>query len=359
MALFGKIADSVRRQILDGSLKPGDPLPSVREMSERWGCAPGTVQRAYRELAAQGLIVSQVGQGSRVAERGEMHTPLRRATLVNQLEAFLLGVLAAGYSPHEVDSAMHEVLDRWQVRVELPATASQQVLRFVGSHDPIISMLASRISALAPDYILKLTFVGSFGGLMALARYGADIAGCHLWDRETGTYNRAHVKQLLPGRRIALLTLGHRRLGLIVPHGNPAGITGLRDLVRPDVRFINRQWGAGTRVWLEAQLEELGLSAEAINGYGDEVNTHLEVAGAVAEKRADVGLAVEAAALAYGLDFIRLTTERYDLVIPAEVWELPVIQRLVAWLNSDEAKAAILDLGGYEVEETGRVEWVE
>src|SRR5690606_25576229 len=206
MALFGKIADSVRRQILDGSLKPGDPLPSVREMSERWGCAPGTVQRAYRELAAQGLIVSQAGQGSRVAERGEMHTPLRRATLVNQLEAFLLGVLAAGYSPHEVDSAMHEVLDRWQARVELPATASQQVLRFVGSHDPIISMLASRISALAPDYILKLTFVGSFGGVMALARDGACGAGCRLWDGERGTGKRAHVMRSRAGRGRRILT---------------------------------------------------------------------------------------------------------------------------------------------------------
>lgn len=359
MALFDKIADSVRRQILDGRLKPGDSLPSVREMSEQWACAPGTVQRAYRELAAQGLIDSQVGQGSWVAERNELHTPLRRATLVNQLETFLLGVLAAGYSPREVDSAMHEVLDRWQARVEQSAPAPQQVLRFVGSHDPIVSMLASRISTLVPDYSLKVTFLGSFGGLVALARYGADIAGSHLWDKKTGTYNRAHIKQLLPGRRIALLTLGHRRLGLIVPRGNPAGIAGLRDLTRPGVRFINRQEGAGTRVWLDAQLEQLGLPAEEITGYGNEVNTHLEVAGAVAEKRADVGLGVEAAALAYGLDFIRLTIERYDLVIPAEVWELPVIQTLVTWLNSDEAKAAILDLGGYEVEQTGRVDWVE
>jgi putative molybdopterin biosynthesis protein len=219
-------------------------------------------------------------------------------------------------------------------------------------------MIAHQMNDLTPDCSLKVTFVGSLGGLIALARHGADIAGCHLWDKDTGTYNRPYIEQLLPGRRVALVTLAHRRLGLIVPHGNPAGITGLQDLTRPDLRFINRQWGAGTRVWLDTRLEQLGLDSGAINGYQDEVNTHLEVAGAVAENRVDVGLGVEAAALAYGLDFILLTTERYDLVIPAEIWDLPAPQTLVHWLNSDEAKAAIMDLGGYEVRDTGTVDWV-
>jgi molybdate-binding protein/DNA-binding transcriptional regulator YhcF (GntR family) len=357
-ALYQEIAAAIRQQIHNGTLNPGDDLPSVREMSEQWGCAPGTVQRAYHELIQQGLVITQVGQGSRVAERTELHTPLRRATLVNQLETFLLGVIAAGYSPREVDSAMHEVLDRWQARVEQSEPAPEQVLRFVGSHDPIISMIAHQMNDLTSGYSLKVTFVGSLGGLIALARHGADIAGCHLWDKDTGTYNRSYIEQLLPGRRVALVTLAHRRLGLIVPHGNPAGITGLQDLTRPDLRFVNRQWGAGTRVWLDTRLEELGLQAEEIDGYQDEVNTHLEVAGAVAENRADVGLGVEAAALAYGLDFILLTTERYDLVIPAEVWELPAAQALVQWLNSDDAKAAIMGLGGYEVKHTGTVDWV-
>jgi GntR family transcriptional regulator len=186
-SLYQEIAATIRQQIHTGALNPGDELPSVREMSEQWGCAPGTVQRAYRELTQQGLVTTQVGQGSRVAERTELHTPLRRATLVNQLEALLLGIIAAGYSPREVDSAMHEVLDRWQARVEQSEPGPEQVLRFVGSHDPIVSLIACQFSTLVPGYSLKVTFVGSLGGLIALARYGADLAGSHLWDKETRT----------------------------------------------------------------------------------------------------------------------------------------------------------------------------
>ncbi|MBN1286578.1 MAG: GntR family transcriptional regulator [Anaerolineae bacterium] len=358
MPSFHEIAGAIRQQILNGALRPGDDLPSVREMSERWGCAPGTVQRAYRELALQGLVTTQVGQGSWVARQTEDHTPLRRATLVNQIEAFMLDILAGGYRPPEIEEATREVLARWQARVGEPAKPPGQVLRFVGSHDPTISLLAGRFAGLVPGDSLRVTFVGSLGGLIALARYGADIAGCHLWDKETGLYNKPFVQRLLPGRHVALLTLAHRRLGLIVRRGNPAGVRGLEDLARPDLRFVNRQRGAGTRVWLDAQLDERGIAPEQIEGYDDEVNTHLEVAGAVAAGRADAGLGVEAAALAYGLDFVFATLEQYDLVIPAEVWELPAVQTLLSWLSTDEAKAAIMELGGYDTHQTGRVEWI-
>lgn len=358
MALFQEIAETIRQQILNGALQPGDDLLSVREMSERWGCAPGTVQRAYRELALQGLVTTQVGQGSWVARQTEDYTPLRRATLVNQIEAFMLSILAGGYRPQEIAEATHEVLDRWQARVEEPVKPLKQTLRFVGSHDPTISLIAGHFADLVPGYSLKVTFVGSLGGLIALARYGADIAGCHLWDKETGLYNKPFVQRLLPWRRVALLTLAHRRLGLIVPPGNPAGVQGIEDLTHPNIRFINRQRGAGTRVWLDTQLAECGITSQRVKGYDYEVNTHLEVAGAVAEGRADIGLGVEAAAIAYGLEFIFLTLERYDLAIPVEIWELPAIQALSTWLSTDEAKTAIMELGGYDTHQTGKVEWV-
>lgn len=360
MYLFQQIVEAIRQQILSGALHPGDDLPSVREMAAQWGCATGTVQRAYRELALQGLVATQVGQGSWVAWQTEDRAPLRRATLVNQVEAFMLGILASGYASHEIEEATREVLARWQARVEAPGEAPpDQVLRFVGSHDLTISLIASRIVDLVPGYNLEVRFLGSLGGLITLARYGADIAGCHLWDKETGLYNRPFVQRLLPGRRVALLTLAHRRLGLIVRRGNPAGVHGLEDLARPGVRFINRQRGAGTRVWLDTQLNERGIAPEQIEGYDNEVNTHLEIAGAVAQDRADVGLGIEAAALAYGLGFIFLTLERYDLVIPAEVWELPAVQKLSNWLSTDDATAAFTELGGYDTHETGRVEWID
>jgi molybdate-binding protein/DNA-binding transcriptional regulator YhcF (GntR family) len=358
-SLYLDIVEAIRQQILSGVLKPGSVLPSVREMSAQWNCAPGTVQRAYRELTHLGLMSTQVGQGSRVALHIEAYTPLRRATLVNQIEAFMLDILAAGYSPKEIDAATREVIERWEARIEEPEEVSTQVIRFVGSHDPVVSLITRRFSELAPDHSLSATFVGSLGGLMALARNGADIAGCHLWDAETGLYNSPYVRRLLPGQRVALLTLAHRRLGLIVPRGNPNRIAGLADLARDGLRFANRQRGAGTRVWLDARLDQMGIRPEQIEGYGNEIRTHLEVAGEIAEGSVDVGLGVEAAALAYGLDFVLLTTERYDLAIPDNVWKLPAIQVLARWLAGEEAKAAILDVGGYDVAQTGVVEWIE
>jgi putative molybdopterin biosynthesis protein len=272
------------------------------------------------------------------------------------MEAFVLGLVAGGYSSQEIDQALHEVLDRWQARVEEPKLESEETIRFVGSHDPIVSLIAHRFPELVPGHVLKVTFVGSIGGLIALARYGADMAGCHLWDEETNRYNTPFVQRFLPGRRVILLTLAHRRLGLIVPRDNPAQIRGLQDLARPDLRFVNRQWGAGTRVWLDTQIGKLGIKAGQIQGYDDEAATHLEVAGAIAEGRADLGLGVEAAALAYGLGFVLLATERYDLVIPAEVWGLSPIQVMARWLTSEDARSAILGLGGYDTDHTGQVE---
>ena len=157
---------------------------------------------------------------------------------------------------------------------------------------------------------------------------------------------------------MAVVTLAHRRLGLIVPPGNPAGLQGLADLVRPGLCFVNRQPGSGTRVWLDAQLRQLKIAAQAIAGYGTEMMTHSDVARAIAEGQADAGLGLESAARLYGLDVIPLTSERYDLVIPAENMSLPAIKALLAWLGSSEGKQAIASLGGYQLEETGVVQWV-
>ena len=359
--LFQEIAESIREAILSGALRPGDELPPVREMSAQWRCAPGTVQRAYQELAAGGLVVSRPGQGTRVAAPAPPapSSPLRQAALVHRAESFLLGALAEGYAPGEIEGAVRQALDRWRGVADVLPAPPQTVLRFAGSHDPAVSALAARFDTLAPGCALEIAFTGSLGGLIALAEGKADLAGCHLWDAETDTYNRPFVRRLLPGRRVALLTLAHRRLGLIVPPGNPLGLVALPDLARPGLRFLNRQAGAGTRVWLDAQLGRLGLAPSHIQGYEDRVATHEEIARAVAEGRADAGLGVETAALSYGLGFVGLTTERYDLAIPGEVWESAPVQQLAAWLATDEARADIAALGGYETGATGRVEWGE
>lgn len=363
--LYLQIGDAIRQQVLDGALKPGDSLPSVREMAEQWGCTPGTVQQAYRELARQGLVVSRPGQGTRIGTTVPAapadRSPLRRAALVHQAEAFLLEVLAAGHTPGEAEAAFRDALDRWRARAAESATlpGTEQVLRFAGSHDPAVSLLAAAFPRLCPGCRLDVAFPGSLGGLIALAEGKADLAGCHLWDAESDTYNAPFVRRLLPGRRVALLTLAHRRLGLIVPPGNPAGLATVADLARSGRRFINRQRGAGTRVWLDAQLHRAGISPERVPGYATEAVTHSDVASAVAEGRADAGMGVEAAALAYSLGFVFLTTERYDLVIPEPIFMAEPARTLAAWLTSADARAAIEALGGYEMMAAGSVEWVE
>lgn len=359
-SLYQEIAETIRQDILQQNLQPGDRLPSVRKMANEWNCTIGTIQRAYEELARQDLVVSRPGQGTHVAAAipVEQAAPFRRAALVHRAEAFLLEVLTGGYTPTEVEQAMRLALDRWRtLQIEM-VTWPEQSLRFVGSHDPAVTFITTHFNDIVPNYVPQLTFAGSLGGLIALTEGQADLAGTHLWDEESDTYNIPFVRRLLPGRQVAVLTLAHRNLGLIVLPANPIGITDLADLALPGVRFINRQPGAGTRVWLDAQLRRLALAPIQISGYDEEVQTHSEVARAVAEKRVDVGLGLETVALAYGLGFVPLTKERYDLVIPASVWFKEPIQALVRWLATEAAKTGIMDLGGYDITQMGKVEWL-
>ncbi len=358
--LYQQIAESVREDILYGRLRPGDSLPTIRDMAQRWHCTPGTVQQAYRDLARQHLVDGRPGQGTRVTA-----TPvaaglplLRRATLLHQVESFLLEAFATGYAPSEVDAAVRVSLDRWRTLAANPTTETPHALRFVGSHDPAISWLAARLNELA-DTPLDIVFAGSLGGLMSLATDEADIAGCHLWDAETDTYNLPFVKRLLPGRAVTLLTLAHRHLGLLVQTGNPLHIQDVSDLARPGIRFINRQTGAGTRVWLDIQLSQRRINRDHITGYTHEVPTHTDVGRALLADEADTGIGVATIAQTCGLDFIPLAAERYELVMCRAVWERPAVQALAQWLASDEAKTMLEALGGYDTHETGQVRLVE
>lgn len=358
--LYHQIADEIRRDILNGKLQPGDRLPSVRQLALKWDCTPGTIQRAYQDLSRQGLIVSRPGQGTRVVDRlpARDDTPMRRAALIHRAENFLLEVLTAGYDLPEVESAVQEAMERWRALAQAPAAHPEQTVRYAGSHDLAVNWLAAHFPEIAPGYSLQLQFTGSLGGLIALAENEADIAGSHLWDAESDSYNVPYVQRLLPGRRVAMVTLAHRRLGWILPQGNPSGIQNVEDIARVGACFVNRQPGSGTRVWLDAALQAAGIRPEEITGYEDERMTHSDVARAVAEGQADAGFGLEAAAHTYGLDFVLAVRERYDLVIPAEKIERPALSALVSWLGSETARRTFASVGGYDVQETGQVRWI-
>lgn len=356
--LYDQIAKTIRQQILDGAIQPGDRLPSVRDMMGQWNCSPGTVQRAYQDLVASGLAESRPGKGTFVVGGPSMAQSgsLRRAELVHRAEAFLLEALTTGHTPEEIDQAFRIALDRW--RAVKPGAADEsppEIIRFSGSHDPAVAWLAGHFAEVDPAYQLQPQFTGSLGGLIALAEGKCDLAGCHLLDQESDTYNIPFVRRLLPGQKLALVLLANRRLGLILQPGNPLYIRSLGELPNPKVKFINRQPGSGTRVWLDVQLRRLGIDPDSINGYRLEVQSHSAVAQAVAEGIANCGFGLESSALAYRLDFQFLTTEEYHLVIPLPQLDRLVVKAFLEWLASPAVKEAISGLGGYDTDNTGEM----
>jgi putative molybdopterin biosynthesis protein len=214
------------------------------------------------------------------------------------------------------------------------------------------------LSEKMPQPEVSVEYVGSLGGLIALARDEAEVAGVHLWDEATDTYNLPFVQRLFPGRQAVLITLAHRSLGLIIPPGNPQQLQSLADLVRSDVCFVNRQSGSGTRVWLDAQLKALDITPQSVPGHEREESTHLGVARAVSQGEATVGLGIHAAAAASGLDFLPLTQERYDLVFLEAAWKAPLAQALIKVVRSARLKEAVAALGGYDTSQTGRELWI-
>ncbi len=367
--LYLEIAESIRLRIASGEIGPGDRLPPVRKMAQRWNCTPGTISRAYATLAQDGLIEGFRGGGTRVTRSALLpDQPVWRwASLINQAEQYLLTAVSSGYSSQEAGAALTVATSRWKELqkkgVEAPPDAAQlsldsgRTLRFVGSHDLLIDSLARMLSERAQIQIL-VEYSGSLGGLIALAQGKAELAGAHLWDEITDSYNRPFVRRLLPGRSLVLLTLAHRSLGLILPAGNPQEIRQLADLARPDSRLANRQPGSGTRVWLDAHLKAMEIDPSMIPGYDREELTHLAVARAVADREVTVGLGIYAAAAAQGLAFVPLSRERYELIIPAEIWHSPAIQLLVELVCSAELRETITTLGGYDTAETGSERWL-
>jgi len=226
----------------------------------------------------------------------------------------------------------------------------------IGSHDNTLDVLYNFLRKRHPEVSLSSSHVGSMGGIIAIKKGEAHIAGTHLLDEATGEYNIPFIKKLIPEKSVVLVNLVYRVQGLIVKKGNPKNIKGIEDLTREDVTFVNRQGGSGTRLLLDKCLRERGIDPSKIKGYEVEEYTHMGVAQAVASGRADVGLGIYAAAKALDLEFIPLAEERYDLLIPKEFLNLPTIQALLDVIRSDEEfKEAVRSLGGYDTRDMGKV----
>ncbi|MEK7307704.1 MAG: molybdopterin biosynthesis protein, partial [Nitrospirota bacterium] len=262
----------------------------------------------------------------------------------------------------------------------------------IGSHDNTLDILGNFLKKKYPKYSLSSAHVGSMGGLIALKRGEAHIAGTHLLDEETGEYNIPYIKRLfnennpptptfdknlstppfdknppsppfdkggmggLSDEKIILINLVYREQGLLVLKGNPKNIRGFKDLIREDNTFINRQSGSGTRLLTDKHLKDLKIDARKIKGYEKEEFTHMGVASAVLSGIADAGLGILAASKALGLDFIPVAKERYDLAVPEKFYKLDMIQKLLDVIkNNAEFKNTVKNLGGYDISDMGKI----
>jgi len=291
------------------------------------------------------VVVGKVGQRTLAA-------PLTRGAgvITSLVRADGVTVLPRGVQGLEAGSPVRVRLYRSPAEIE-------RTIFVIGSHDLTLDLLAQFLAERGRR--LVSANAGSLGGLVALRRGEAHFAGSHLLDPATGKYNLSYIASYLPDTPVQLLKWVGRQQGLMVGKNNPKGIQSLRDLARAEVRYVNRQRGAGTRVLLDFHLQQLGITAEMVQGYDQEEYTHLAVAVAVSSGRADCGLGIQAAARALDLEFIPLFSERYDLVIPCAHLADPQTRDLLSPvfdLMVDPAfRKAVEALEGYEVEEMGQI----
>ncbi|MGB7797266.1 MAG: substrate-binding domain-containing protein [Pseudonocardiaceae bacterium] len=295
------VSTDIARRVRVGELESGAELWSVREHARRRGTTASTINRAYRCLAENKVIVLGDRRRARVATDGAL--------------------AAARFLEPE------------------------RVFRLAGSDDPALQIVLGQVGR----HVVTVGARGSFQGVRALARGDADGAAIHLLHRN-GTYNAPFARALLRGRGPTLIHLWRREQGLLVPRGNPAAITGPADLL--GCRVAKREPGAGTRVLLDRLLTTAGIPPDEVPG--PELGSHLEIALAVASGITDAGLGVRAAATDLDLDFVSLTWERYDIVLGAEA--LPAASSLISALRDPSVREEITALGGYDPTQAGAVE---
>lgn len=244
-----------------------------------------------------------------------------------------------------------------EVEVELyrPQSELRYNLLAAGSHDLVIDLLATALKERDPLTNLSSAHLGSMGGITAVGRGQAHLAGVHLFDPATKTYNWPYINKLFPEKELHLVNLVYRMQGWIVLKGNPDNVNSINDIADHKLSFINRQGGAGTRLLFDHLLNEAGLSPSCIYGYEREEHTHLNVAAAVSAGTARVGLGILPAAKAFDLDFIPLVEERYDLLMSNSFYTSPEAALLLEIISDSRFQQQVEALGGYSMRDAGQI----
>lgn len=249
----------------------------------------------------------------------------------------------------------YEAGEEVTLRLLSPMEKLRNTLVVIGSHDPLLDELADMLHLGDPRLYMSSSHVGSMGGIMAIRRGEAHMAGCHLLDTADGTYNRSFIRKYFPKGDVKLVSCVGRQQGLMVARGNPLNICSFADISRQGICYVNRQKGSGTRILTDYLCSREKVEPSDVYGYTREELTHTSVAAQIACGSADVGMGIYSAAKLYDLDFIPICIEEYDLIIPDHAWDSPMVQQLLTILRSDAFREKILSMGGYTVDHPGQV----
>ena len=241
------------------------------------------------------------------------------------------------------------------VRLLRPLREIEKSLVTIGSHDPLLDELSELMRHTDEGFSMSSSHVGSMGGIMAIRRGEAHMAGTHLLDEKTGVYNTSFIEKYFPKGGVRLVECVSREQGLILPKGNPKNIVGIKDISRPGLSYVNRQKGSGTRILCDYLCRLEGIDTAKVYGYEREEFTHTSVATVIASGSADIGLGIFSAAKMYDLDFLHVCDEQYDLLIPDYAWDTPMVQRMLDILRSDAFADKLRRLGGYKTDRPGEV----
>lgn len=252
----------------------------------------------------------------------------------------------------EADAIVRKVY-RGKVSLSGDAPPDDGKRLLIAGCDPALSLLSAQLHRSGVELIGVPT--SSRRALEWVKAGRVHAGGTHLADAATGEYNLPIIRRLLPRTAVRLVTFASWELGLAVAHGNPKTLRSLADLARPELRFINREKGAGSRDLLDNALKAAGIKTSLVPGYDSLAEGHMAAAQNVASGLADACIAPRSAARYFALDFIPLAVERFDLCFCASALDMPATRALLDTLQQSRLRRKLQDIAGYDTTHTGEV----
>jgi putative molybdopterin biosynthesis protein len=263
-------------------------------------------------------------------------------------------VSASPYYMPEADGIIQRV-GRTNGRADLIVFAKEEAAQkrlVLAGCDPATGLLSRMVEKISGVEVVSAA-ASSKLALTWLSEGKVHIAGSHLEDPKTGEFNLPFIRKHFPDEDFSVVTFARWEEGLVIASGNPKGVRKIEDLARKNIKFVNREAGSGSRGLLDKLLEKAGMDAQKVQGYDRIAFGHLAAAYCVVSRDADACLATRSAAQTFGLDFIPLRSERYDLVMRKRTADLPAVKAFLDVLQRATLRRKLEVLAGYDTSETG------